>query len=215
MSTTSHDELIQQLAALGDEIDRRIDIGDSLAATVLEDLRSDPAGRSRNPWLVAASITIAVAVGVLLVPDSRRAVARWFGIDGVKIEIEPDITRGPPTDVRAEVGPGSSAVVVVEGREILVSAIEASFDENLLTKTVSGSGDLIEVDVDGARGLWIGSASHDVLYEVAESEIVVERVAGRTLLWNDGGVLYRVEGFDRLDDALEFARVGVSPIADV
>ena len=39
---------------------------------------------------------------------------------------------------------------------------------------------------------------------VPTGEIVVERVAANTLLWQRDGVLWRVEGFTRLSEALDF-----------
>ena len=62
-----------------------------------------------------------------------------------------------------------------------------------------------EVTVDGRPGLWISGSPHEVLYEDPQHDVVVERVARDTLLWSADGVLYRVEGFSRLADALAYA----------
>ena len=42
------------------------------------------------------------------------------------------------------------------------------------------------------------------MYDAAVGDVVVERVAGNTLVWQDGDTLLRVEGFARLSDAIEF-----------
>ena len=59
--------------------------------------------------------------------------------------------------------------------------------------------------MNGQPGLWISGGAHEVLYESLVGGIVVERVAGNTLLWQHDGVLSRVEGFDDLSQALAFA----------
>lgn len=198
-------DLIDRLGRLGNDIDRELGATD-LAEATLDAIDTSPTRTRHRPWAVAASLLLIVMLGVLVIPDSRRAVARWFGIPGVQIEIEPRLSLPPPIGVTESVGPGESRVLDVDGREILVSAIDASLEAQLITKTVSASDQLEQVEVNGAPGLWIGGESHEVLYRVAESEVVVERVAANTLLWNDGDLLYRIEGFDRLDDALAFVR---------
>lgn len=212
-------DLIERLGRLGSDIDRELEatIDPDLVDAVLTAITAPPAGTSHRSWAVAASVLVIVALGVVIVPESRQAVARWFGIDGVEIEVEPSLALPPPVDVADVVGPGESRVVDVDGREILVSAIDATFDGGLITKTVGGSDQLQQVDVGGSPGLWVAGVSHEVLYRVPDSEVdvevVVERVAANTLLWNDGDVLYRVEGFDRLADALDFATGGIGPPA--
>ena len=39
--------------------------------------------------MVVAAAVLVILVGVALIPDSRRAVARWFGLDGVTVEVDP------------------------------------------------------------------------------------------------------------------------------
>ncbi len=206
-------DLIERLGRLGSDIDRELDTSDLVESTLAAIDSSPPKARHRS-WAVAASLLLIVVLGVLVIPDSRRAVARWFGIPSVEIEVTPSLSLPPPIGLREAVGPGESRIVDVDGRAILFSAIDASFDDQLITKTVSGSDQLEQVDVNGSPGLWVGGESHEVLYRVPDPEVVVERVAANTLLWNDGEVLYRIEGFDQLDDALEFARVNVGEAAN-
>ena len=87
----------------------------------------------------------------------------------------------------------------------MVSAIVGRLDGTVLRKTLASDTSIIEVDVAGYLGLWIDGAPHQVMYESGDGDIVVERVAGNTLLWEVDLVLYRLEGFDKLDDALKFA----------
>ncbi|MHB1090076.1 MAG: hypothetical protein ACYC0U_03215, partial [Ilumatobacteraceae bacterium] len=102
-------------------------------------------------------------------------------------------------------GPGESRIVVFDGREILVSTIDGQLGGPIMQKRLGSSTSIIEVDVAGHLGLWIDGAPHQVMYETGDGNVVVERVAGNTLLWEVGDVLYRLEGFDNLDDAIEFA----------
>jgi hypothetical protein len=162
--------------------------------------------RPRRLILVAAAL-VTVVTGAVVHQGSRGALARWFGLDGVRIERIDDLEL-PAGRPRIDLpGPGESEVVVVDGRELLVSTIDGRID-GLIRKNVGPGSTIVEVDVDGRPGLWIGGAPHEVLYEDAGGAIAVERVAGRTLLWQDGDLLHRVEGFDDLDSALAFATSG-------
>lgn len=203
------DELAERLGALGEML--VFDDPEPALAAVERVASGDRA--TSSPWprrlLVAAAAMLVVAAGVLLIPDARSAVARWFGIDGVDVDVAPDLTL--PADAPSTFdlpGPGDSTVVELDGRRILVSAIAARPNEVLISKTVQASHDVVDADVNGHDGLWVGGGAHEVLYETPDGEVEVRRVAANTLLWWDGDVLYRVEGFDDLDDALAFAAEG-------
>ena len=108
-------------------------------------------------------------------------------------------------------------VVEVDGRRIAVSAVRRAADRQPILKTVGSSDQIREVTVDGHAGLWFAGVPHDVMYDAPIGEVVVERVAVDTLVWHDGAVLWRVEGFDRLPDAIEFVEEpdrprGVGPV---
>lgn len=65
------------------------------------------------------------------------------------------------------------------------------------------------VDVDGAPGLWLEGAPHVVSFLDAEGRLRerTRRLAGDVLLWERGGVTYRLEGaLHGRDDALRIAR---------
>jgi hypothetical protein len=150
----------------------------------------------------------------LAVPSSRDAIADWFGLDGVDIEQDPDLSvpDEPPAvdDLEDASLVGAGAVVDVDGTEVLVGAIEVGGfggldDEAFLSKTL-GSGTGIErVEIDGEPGLWIDGEPHVVTYIDADGRAVTERFAGNTLLWQDGSVIHRVEGFATLAAAVAYA----------
>jgi hypothetical protein len=156
--------------------------------------------------VVVAAAVLVVLVGVALIPDSRRAVARWFGLDGVTVEVDPNVT-GTAAPVSIDLpGPGESRVVDVGGRQILVSTVSGTLSPRMITKSVQSSNQVEEVDVDGAPGLWIAGPPHEIGYESPPGQPVFERMAGNTLLWQRGDVITRVEGFADLEAALAFAR---------
>ena len=195
------DDLTERLRALGDALE--FDDAD-LADSVLARIDTEPRSRTRL-WLVAAAAVLVVLVGVALIPDSRRAVARWFGLDGLTVKVDPEVT-GTAAPVSFDLpGPGESRVVEVDGSQILVSTVSGTLSPRMITKSVQSTDQVQEVDVDGAPGLWI-AGPHEIGYESPLGEPVFERMAGNTLLWQRGDVLTRVEGFDDLDAALAFAR---------
>jgi hypothetical protein len=196
-------DLIRRLEAFGDALE--FDDAE-LAEAVLARIDASPRRTASQWWMAAAAVFVVVAGGVLAYPDSRHAVARWFGLEQVEVEVDPELSLAPPPTSFVLPGPGESEVVVVDGRQILVSTIAGGLNEALITKAVSSSTQIEQVAVNGNPGLWISGGSHEVRYQIPEDGgIAVERVAANTLLWETDGVLRRVEGFDQLADALEFA----------
>ncbi len=212
MSTTGNrtasDDLIARLERFGDLIDDR----PSLADSVLERIAGNgstvnPPARwaGRHRWLVAAAVIAVILSGVAIQPDARAAVAGWFGLDGLVIEVDPDLAESPAPPAGAAPGPGETRITVVDGQRIVASAVRGTLTDALVGKSVAASGQVEAVTVDGRPGLWISGSPHEVLYEDPQEDVVVERVARDTLLWSADGVLYRVEGFTRLADALAYA----------
>lgn len=211
--TNAHADLIARLASLGRALDTELDeprLVDSVLARVAgHDSANEPADRrpSRLTWLIAAAVA-ATAVGFVAVPSGRGALARWFGLDGVTIDVDPSLAGSLPGAAREHPGPGETEVLMVDGRQVLWSALDGRLLEDGITKIVQSSDQVTEVRVAGHPGLWIAGAPHHVAYEAGDRDVRVTRVAANTLLWQDGEVLLRVEGFDDLADALEFATGG-------
>lgn len=194
-------DLEQRLTDLGDQL--ALD-DDQLVADVLARLgdgrtADQHAGgtHAAGMWLrVAAVVGVALAM-LVAIPSSRRAIAEWFGLDGVEIERDPELSV-----------PAGSAV---PGNEILVDEVDVGsvagrLDGVLLSKTLAGDTGIARIDIDGRPGLWIDGEPHLVSYRSAEGDLVEERFAGNTLLWQDGDVIHRVEGFSTMQDAIAFAR---------
>ncbi|MEO8162946.1 MAG: hypothetical protein ABI590_04115 [Ilumatobacteraceae bacterium] len=161
--------------------------------------------RARRRLQMVAAFLLIVATAIALHPDSRRVVARWFGLDLVRIERDADLELSPAPETFVLPGPGESEVIDLDGRQVLMSAIAGRIDGPVLQKTLGSSTSIVEVEVGGHMGLWISGAPHELLYESSDGVVTVERIAGNTLLWEVDEVLYRLEGFDNLEDALNFA----------
>ena len=160
---------------------RLMAFGDALAfddAQLVESvLRRVEAARPRSihrRWLAVATIVVTMALAAIaLYPDSRHAVARWLGLEGVSIEVDPDLSSSTPSSFELP-GPGRSQVFEVNGSQILVSTLRGRLGETLISKAVASSDQVAEVDVNGQPGLWISGGAHQVLYESRDG-IVVER----------------------------------------
>lgn len=84
-----------------------------------------------------------------------------------------------------------------------------SFAQDFILKKLAGAGTQVEhVSVGGSPGLFLGGEPHVVLLLDSEGQVVEEsaRLAQHVLVWESGGVAYRLEGdFDR-ETALRLAR---------
>ena len=189
-------DLEHDLAELGDRLaldDEGLvdDVLDRLATTA----PSAASARSRRSqrWLVAAAVALAVVTaGALVVPSSRQAIADWFGLDGVRIEQEPDLS--VPADAADQLPVG-----------VTYDELDGSLDLDVITKVLGDDSTIRRVDVDGLPGLWIDGAPHELLIRDANGTIVNRRFAGNTLLWQDGDTIRRIEGTATLDEALAVA----------
>jgi hypothetical protein len=80
-------------------------------------------------------------------------------------------------------------------------------DEPGLLKKLAQEAQIQEVSVDGARGVFLSGPHYlFLLDERGEAVDASARLAEDVLLWDEGGVAYRLEGDFELDEALELAR---------
>lgn len=202
-------DLEARLTELGDLLDLPASAADGTELTARVLARTSPpiaagphdAGRG---WRIAAVILVVLVGVVAAVPTSRNRVSGWLGLDRVAIERRDDRLPAPPTAAVPTVSGPDGEPIVVDGRTILVGAIDARLSDASITKTVAAGAPVRLLDIDGAPALWVESP-HDVAI-VVDGMPVVERVAASTLLWQDGAVLRRVEGFATLEEAIAFAR---------
>ena len=110
---------------------------------------------------------------------------------------------GPPDASEPSVSIGT--VVEVGDDEILLSEFVGTLDSPAIGKIVGDGTAVRQVEVGGAQGVWIDGAPHEVVFFDQQGAVVLERFAGNTLLWQDGSVIRRLEGFTEVDAAIEYA----------
>ncbi|HWH31577.1 MAG TPA: hypothetical protein VNU01_02785 [Egibacteraceae bacterium] len=90
----------------------------------------------------------------------------------------------------------------------LVTVLPGRLDAGALAKSLwQEDTELTAVRVGGQEGWWVSGADHALVYFDAEGGVRADRsrLAGPTLLWQDGEVLYRLESGLSLARALEVA----------
>jgi hypothetical protein len=181
---------------------------------------------------IAAAIAAVLVGGVLVVPDARTTVFRWFGIDSVEIKREePRATPGAALDLgtpttidrltvpalqardlgtpgvyETSLPDGSRAASLVYDGPILVQTFRAQASP-FIEKTIGTGSKAERLDLDGATAFWI-TGSHGFAYQ-SPSGFGFEqpRIAGNTLLVERrDGRLLRIEGVKTRERAIELAR---------
>lgn len=133
---------------------------------------------------------------------------------GFRVSIPEAVAEEPAVYFDPSIGDrGMVSVVYPKGAEtlarvdLLVSQFVASVPEEYVKKLLTLGSDVVYTDVRGAPAFWVSGAPHFFYYEERDGEVRQEtvRLAGDVLLWEDGGVTYRVEGADSLRDARRIA----------
>lgn len=170
---------------------------------VLDRLAAGAPRPHRMWWRVAAAVLLVLAVTVAMFPGSRRTVAGWLGLDSVRVERVPVLELPEGLGAADLPRPGATTTLRIGDRTVFVSTIVARLDDVPIVKRVAAGTTVEEVDVDGHRGLWIAGADHVLTFDTEEGRTVA--IAGNTLLWESGDVLYRIEGLAELDAAIDLA----------
>jgi hypothetical protein len=207
-------ELERDLRALGREVE-----WPSTPAFALR-LEQAPRGRPRRRLLVAVALA-ALAVGIAFaVPPARSAILRVFHIGSATVERVDTLPEAEERPLAGELGAplGASDVRAVLGQPIVlpdvdhsrlyarggaVSVLLAAPERVLLTEygSVDGPGLVKKVaggatDVEwvelapGVSGVWLSGARHAV-YLFPQTP---PRLAGNVLLFEHGGLTFRLEG---------------------
>jgi RNA polymerase sigma factor (sigma-70 family) len=99
------------------------------------------------------------------------------------------------------------AVAQAGGVGLLLTEFRASVDTNMMAgKGVPSGTNLQEVQVNGGRGFWIEGAPH-LFFREANGNVrdSPARLAGNTLLWEQGGLTLRIESGLQRDPAMGIA----------
>jgi hypothetical protein len=189
--------------------------------------------RSRRRAFVAAVALVLVALAVAFaVPPARSAILRFFHIGGVTVErvdtLPPAEERPLTADLGPVVAPEDAAFTLgtpfrwpegtgrsqLHARGGAISGLLATPEPVLLSQFASdGLGGVKKLtaertDVEwlevepGVLGVWITGEQHVLVWPEAPP-----RLAGNVLLWEDGGITFRLEGPSLTRrQALELAR---------
>jgi hypothetical protein len=182
---------------------------------------------------VAAAALVAVSAVALVVPASRTALAEFFGLDNVHVDVEPKST-ALPTVPSEEFG---RAATLDEARDALDFRLalpaEGEPDAAYLIEDQAGPAAAIlvyerdgfelweterlefgkgvrlqsfvrEVEVNGEVGVWI-DPGHTAYLEAAGLETFRRGVDRGVLLWERDGVTYRLETSQTQEEAVEIA----------
>jgi len=196
---------------------------------------SQPAFRAALAVLAAVAL---IAGSALAVPQSRSALAKFFGLSHVRVDTQP--TGGPtPPALSPEsfarpssLGEAQRAVdfplrlpvrdarvepdaVYLQGEDAVMPVAILVYEDYDLYQTRLGffgkgtDPDLIhEVSFGGHDALWIDEGGHIATFLDEQGRLVVEsrRTVGRaTLLWEDGGITYRLETSLSQEEAIVLA----------
>jgi hypothetical protein len=104
--------------------------------------------------------------------------------------------------------PGLPASATLDGAGLLVTQNRGETDEGLAHKLVdAGLASVVAIDIDGAPGYWISGEPHAFWYLAPDGTSIEDsgRLVGDTLIWERGGVLYRIEGAISREQALQIA----------
>ena len=138
----------------------------------------------------------------------------------MEFEIEVLGALGDPDEVYVveDDPPGGRVALVYEAAEglpradqtgvgALFSQFRATYEDVTEKKVLDAGGTLEIVEVDGARGYWLGGGPHSIAYLDAEGEVRTDqvRLAGNTLLWQRDGIVFRLETALSRDAAIELA----------
>jgi hypothetical protein len=95
------------------------------------------------------------------------------------------------------------------GVGLLLTEFQAKPNEEFLLKKIAPQGTTVEaVTVNGEPGFWLSGAPHEIYYVGPDGSPIFDtvRLAGNTLLWQQGPVTLRIEGEVTKAQALAIAR---------
>ena len=227
-------ELPDELRALGRDLTARPrdDLADRVMADIAASVARRPWWRR---WIAALAVLLAaVGVSVALSAPVRAAIVHVFRFGAVEVREEPapppasspSLPGEHTTDVAGagrEVGfrvrvPAAlgtpDSVTVADARVVSlrytrpggpVRIDEFAGDLGVLWEKYAGAGMARQVTVAGHDGLWFEGPVTLVYVGADGSSLQSARRTSDTLVWLDGGLMFRLDGIGSLDAALAIA----------
>jgi hypothetical protein len=186
--------------------------------------------RWRRPLAVALAVLVVAVGAVLAVPPARTAILDWLGLRGVSIvrvdELPPtspvgrlDLGRrvtleeAPPWTLVPDDQPDSvwvddGTVNLLWGTPDDVRLLLTEFrGEAFIEKLIEPNVEVEPVSVNGLPGAWL-EQPHVVMFKDPSGRLRDNegRLAGKTLIWQDGDLTLRLEGDLSKAEALRIAR---------
>ena len=188
--------------------------------------------RPARRWLLAPALVAIAAAGALLaIPQTRAAILDLLRIGGVevqRVETQPRAPVRPPAlgrEVSFATAQRTVDFPLLSPRDPFTAYVDEPMvnlrwkryvlsqwhGEQLpfATKQLGPGSRTVGVSVRGANGLWITGARHEIIYRDLKTDQVVaktRRLAGNVLIWEAGGITYRLEGSRTVADARAVAR---------
>ena len=168
--------------------------GDGVVLAVRARVAARPAARVR--WRLAAAALVVVAIGIVAIPPSRHAVARWLGIGAVEVHHGPNLPSGASPAAGSVSKPSPSVQ-----RALAAARHTVAFDVALADPARAGRLLGVEVDRRVRAGLVVLSYRGFTLTEIAslpdrppveakildpDTQIADVTVGGRPGLWITG-----------------------------
>lgn len=206
-----------------------------LRAGVSAGLEGSRRRRRLWPLALAAALLAAMLGAGLLITPVRETVAGWLGLSHVEIHrvqrvptpaaspagagsavgqaeagrlagfaVRLPAALGSPREI--DFDPRSREVTAVYA-DALVTEAAGTFPVAFVQKMVGPGTRFEQVTVNGRPGVWLEGEPHAVFYLDRNGQFVNGslRLAGNTLVWEEGGVVYRIEANVTRERALEVA----------
>ena len=189
-------ELEEQLRRLGAAIE--FPSTPSLTRAVVDRIGAEPTRRRqglpvRRIALALAAVLVAVAAALLVSPQARTTVLEPPAGGEISLVYAPRADL--PLTKETSVG-------------LLLMEFRATIDVEFFKKFVGSDTSVQVVDVNGSPGYWISGHPHGFAYRDPNQRGLEEdfRLAGNTLLWEQGGLTLRIESALSREQALAIAR---------
>jgi hypothetical protein len=159
------------------------------------------------------------ASGRTILADAREVGSVEEASRAIGATVRAPSALGRPEEVYVRTAGGSVQAFLVYGARsgiaastesgvsALVTAVRGGLETQLLGKVLPAGGRAEELTVNGGRGVWIEGEPHQVFYRGPSGDILADsiRLAGNVLLWEQDGLLLRLEANVTKEQALRIA----------